>query len=287
MPKNAIVVTGCDSAHFDLAEDLATSFRFHYKNTFDFAFINFCDVSPPEGLLTKTDMACNLSGDYNNFDKNLGFYAAFTAVKTRLPDLFPGYKIYCWIDSDCWVQNSESLMRIIYSAEIAEIAIHPEFDVHYLSYPTPNPRTLMIYSQNEAGRLNEMPLHMPMLNAGVFGMKSSSRLWKLWQNELNNLVKRFQLGETVYFSDQIALHKLIYAEKIMFLPLRAVDNWQTYACPPFVHFESGKLRVPSPPFEEIGLLHLAGTTKDKILTTSTGIDFTLRYRDIKRIFKIV
>ena len=63
-----------------------------------------------------------------------------------------------------------------------------------------------------------------------------------------------------------------------------MDNWQTCASLPFVHRPSKLLRLPTPPYEPLGIVHLAGAT---IKTRSFAVDggtTTLRYRDLLRFF---
>jgi hypothetical protein len=69
-------------------------------------------------------------------------------------------------------------------------------------------------------------------------------------------------------------------------PLRAVDNWQTYACFPLANLTKKKLIVPTPPHEEIGIIHLAGNTKNEIVQMN-GHTFGLRYRDFQKLAREV
>ncbi|MFT3779956.1 MAG: hypothetical protein QM772_17125 [Ottowia sp.] len=278
--KNVLVVTGFDSTHLDLAEDMAASFRRAYQDRYPLAAIVFGGCRMPPSLASRFDAVVEVPPD-QGFDGVQGYFLAYTGLKARLPELFPGYASYCWVDADCWFQGSESLPRIMAGVPNAELCIHPEFDVHYLRYPTPSNRTLHIYRKNEAAHLNAMPLSMPMVNAGVIAMAADSRIWALWARELALLRERHDRGESVYFSDQIPLHKIVYLNQVRLLPLRAVDNWQTYACLPLVHRASKSLRVPTPPHELIGIVHLAGKMKDAAVSLD-GETLTLRYRDMAR-----
>ena len=94
--------------------------------------------------------------------------------------------------------------------------------------------------------------------------------------------QRHQQGERVYLSDQIPLHKIVYLQRLRVYPLRAIDNWKTYACLPFIDRQARCLRVPTLPHEKIGLMHLAGTTKDQLFPID-GQQLTLRYRDMHRL----
>lgn len=280
---DTLIVTGFDAQHFDLAQDFADSFRQAYQERHRLAAVIYGAVSPPAALTTRFDQIFRVTEEGPAFDSTRGFFMAYSGLKARLRDIFPGYAGYCWIDADCWFQGDESLPRILAGVPGFDLCIHPEFDVHYLNFPTPSERTLHIYRTNEAANLSAMPLRMPMVNSGVFAMRTDSRVWALWDAELTRLRQRHEHGEAVFFCDQIPLHKLVYLNQLRIYPLRAIDNWQTYACLPMIHRETRCLRVPTPPHEKIGVMHLAGRSKHQHLQID-GQTLTLRYRDMARLF---
>lgn len=280
---STLIVTAFDARHFDLAQDLVASYRHHYQDRYRIAAIVFGpDPAPPE-LAARFDTTLHVGGGDTLFDNSRGFFMACSGLKAQLRDVFPGYASYCWVDADCWFQGDESLPRVLAGVPNHELCIHPEFDVHYLNYPTPSDRTLSIYRTNEGDNLNQMPLRMPMVNSGVFAMRADSRVWALWAGELKQLRDRHERGEKIFFSDQIPLHKLIHQHQVRVYPLRAIDNWQTYACLPLIHRDTRSLRLPTPPHEKIGLMHLAANTKHQTFQID-GQPRTLRYRDMQALF---
>ena len=284
MKQNTIIVTGADSFHFYLVEDFIKSFRAEYQDKFKVAFVMFGPDKIPASISERFDIIVRQDRDYANFDSKPGYYMAYAAIKANLRELVPGFDTYCWVDSDCWFQTPHSIPRIIENASSFDICVHPEFDVHYKGYETPTSRTLKIYEINERDNLDKMPLRLPMINAGVFAMSSSSKIWGLWRSEMKALRKRHKWGENIYFSDQIPLHKILYTNAVNFQPIRAIDNWQTYACPPRIDFANGTLTAPTNPFESIGIIHLAGQTKYEQYRHPLFGHFTLLYRDFKKTF---
>jgi hypothetical protein len=262
---------------------MASSYRRAYQDRYPLAAIVFGDKPAPPELVALFDYAIHVASDDAPDDSATGYFLAYSGLKAQLRNLFPGYQTYCWIDADCWFQGNESMHRILAGVASYDICIHPEFDIHYANYPTPSQRTLQIYRTNYGEQLDAMPLNMPMVNSGVFAMRANARTWDLWASELQHLRDRHKQGHSVFFSDQIALHKLIHAHQLRIHPLRAIDNWQTYACLPLVHRATRSLRVPTPPHEHIGLMHLAGATKDMVVIID-GQQTTLRYRDLMRLF---
>ena len=281
-PSPVLVVTGFDAKHFDLALDLAESFRAAYQDRYRLAAIVFGAEPAPPALAAHFDQVMHLADAGAGFGAAAGYVLAYAGLKARLREVFPGHAAYIWIDADCWMQGDESLPRICAGLGAFDICVHPESDVHYLDHETPSERTLQIYRSNDGPRLAAMPLRKPMLNTGVFAMRADSRVWALWQAELDQLRQRHQQGERVYLSDQIPLHKIVYLQRLRVYPLRAIDNWKTYACLPFIDRQARCLRVPTLPHEKIGLIHLAGTTKDQLFPID-GQQLTLRYRDMHRL----
>ena len=87
------------------------------------------------------------------------------------------------------------------------------------------------------------------------------------------------------FSDQIPLHRLILTGQLSVSPLRAVNNWLVALCLPAVNFQRRRLLAPSPPFEEINIIHLVGATKTaRYALGDGGRTIGFRYREIKALF---
>jgi hypothetical protein len=282
--NKSLVVTGCDVAHFDLAADLISSFRTNYGDRFTFAFIKFGPDDVPDKIARQVDKIVEVNDGYAGFRKEFGYYAAYALVKPSLPDLIPGFDNYCWMDSDTWFANGQSLNRIFGGAQHSDICIHPEYDIHYFRFPTPHPRCVMIYQRNEAANLDSMPLTRPMFNTGVFAARASSKVWRVWRSELESLKRRYHSGENVYFSDQIPLHKLIHTTDINVIPLRAVDNWLINITSPIFDQNTKRLRLPTPPFEEIGVVHFAGPKESLVRTDASGRCFSITYSGMMEYF---
>lgn len=281
-----IVITGSDRGYFPLVEDLAASLRAVHGEGCDFGFIRFDDSPLPPGISAPADHVFDGSEGYAAFRKEQGFYVAATGIKARLPDAFPGYETYCWIDADCWIQTRETVEKLVVTAAQFPLSIHPEYDVHYRFHPTPGDRSRLIYrrvygSDSDA----EHPLRLPMLNTGVYGMRAGSPIWKMWADELARNKRRFDAGEATFLCDQIPLHRLVYTNNIKYFPLRATDNWQLYACRPGIDRQRRVLTVPTPPYEPIGVVHLAGESKSyEMAKGPDGQPLTYRYRDARVFF---
>lgn len=281
MSASHLVVTGCDAAHFELAEDMVSSFRAVCGNDYTLGFVRFCQTPLPERLSSQVDRVVSCAEQYAAFAGKPGFYTAFAAIKPRLPKLFAGFDIYTWIDADCWLQNALTLQKVTLASANTALCIHPETDVHY-SDLLPSDRTISVYAKVMGGQPTSAQMRTPMVNSGVFSARVDSPIWSLWEQELVALRQRFENGQSSFFSDQVPLHHLLYRDRIGFARLRATDNWQIYAALPRLDRDRGQLVVPSFPFEPISIIHLAGKTKHQKYDVGVGEALSLRYRSVQQ-----
>lgn len=283
--SGAIVVTGCDAAHYDLATDLLTSLRDACGGEVTIGFIHVGDDPVPQAIETAADHIVHVADDRFLGDGRRGFRIAYLAIKPRIPEFFPGYDVYIWLDGDTWVQNPVGLDQLVHCAGLADICMHPELDPNY--YAQIYPRQYMydvyasIYGPQEAARC----AGRHMLNSGVFAARADSSVWALWRKALADV--RDSLGERqdAYFSDQIPLHRLIVDGRVSVHPLRAINNWLLYLGAPMLNLERRRLLAPSFPHEEINIIHLVSISKDaRYRVGDSGREITFRYRDIKALF---
>lgn len=281
----AIVVTGCDAAHYELATDLLASLRDACGEAVTIGFIHVGDVPVPSAIETVADHLFHVSDDRFLSDQRRGFRLAYLGIKARLPEFFPGYEVYIWLDGDTWVQNAAGLGQIVESAQYADICMHPERDPNYTIQD--HSRVYLryvyelLYGPDEANRY----VDHASINSGVFAAKATSPLWRLWQEALEDVRARAGDRADIHFSDQIPLHRLVVSGQLTLAPLRAVNNWLTMLSLPAVNFERKRLLAPTYPFEEINIIHLIGDTKHKRYRLGdSGREITFRYRDIKALF---
>jgi hypothetical protein len=287
-----LVVTGCDENHHELAIDLIASLEDRGFRGSQLAFIDLGAADPPEQLSRHFDLQMKQTPGPAKFS---GITCCFLALKSRLPSLFPGFDTYIWLDADCWIQNTSAISDLIEAAQHADIAVHPELDIHYFRNKMPSSRTLTLYQNLYGDDMSRKLSRFPMVNCGVFSARCNSRLWREWAAAMEELRTRWQQGVDVWFSEQIPLHRLIYSGRISMFPLRAVNNWQLYVSVPLVDIERKRIVTPTPPHEEINIIHLAGRTKkeryrlrDVAMKSAdhprAEADVSFRYRDVRSLF---
>jgi lipopolysaccharide biosynthesis glycosyltransferase len=176
-----------------------------------------------------------------------------------LPEYFPGYDVYLWIDADAWVQERFALEWYFAAAEEGSLAAVPQVDSSYrhkagmLDWRA---RRMQTYFREEAAH---RALWDTYFNAGVFALGADAPHWKLW-------AKHFREGlEATNGSlccDQTALNHTLWTEDLPVHPLPALCNWLCHlACPGF-HVERQRFCEPFTPRRSIGLLHLAAHSKN-------------------------
>lgn len=286
MSRQHLIATGCDAAHFELAEDLIASIRAVCGTSYSIGFVRFCNSPLPQTIASQVDLVVSCSDAYSQFNGVAGFYCAFESIKPRIPELFPGFDIYTWIDADCWIQNDRTLRKMEGASEDHDICIHPETDIHYFQHPTPQDWTIQdwtisVYQRAMPKDIDINILRKPMFNSGVVSARRDSKIWRKWGAALLELRKRYTRGEASFFSDQIPLHYLIHTESVSLFPLRAIDNWLTHLSIPRFKFDSKKLCVPTLPHDEINIVHLAARAKD-VYYNLAGQRTRLRYRDLTK-----
>ena len=281
-----IVVTGCDAAHFGLASELLASLGHAApKREFSIGFVNVGAGVLPDQIQAGVDIVFPLADTGFIDEGRRGFRVAYLAVKARLPEFFPGFDTYVWLDGDTWVQNAVGIEQIAHCAQLADFAVHPELDANYFAEPIPSTRTLWaypsIYGEDEARK----QITTPMVNGGVFGARAGSPLWSAWHEALRELTSRAEGRAEFYFSDQIPLHRLIALKRLSIYPLRALNNWMIHAARPAVDFKRRRLLAPTFPHEEINIIHLTGTTKAARYKLGDGDEeISFRYQAVLALF---
>ncbi|HLI67836.1 MAG TPA: hypothetical protein VKU90_15840 [Caulobacteraceae bacterium] len=280
----AIVVTGCDANHFELAIDLLTSLRDARGRDVTIGFIHVGDEALPPAIRDAADRVVHVADPDHESRSIRGFRLAYLGVKARLPDYFPGFDTYVWLDGDTWVQNAVGLDHIVNAAGYSDLCVHPERDPNYDWGGGPEHYLKFVYNELYGDVEAERFAGVASFNSGVFGARASSPLWPLWPAELDALRLRWA-GADVHFSDQIPMHRLVASHQIAITPLRSVNNWLCFCCLPAVNLQRRKLHAPTYPFEEINIVHLIGDTKDRRFRLGDSErEITLRYRDIRALF---
>jgi len=181
-----------------------------------------------------------------------------------LPNYFPEFKKYLWIDSDAWVQDWSCVELYFKACENGKIGITQTMGPGYRIMSNVKwlfGKIALIKSQNykhaKSSGVNETDARQiafaPHLNIGVFSLEKNSPCWDLWQK---NLKKTLSKGK-IFGSEGLAINLSVYVDKapVEFLPLYC--NWIASNLLPKYNDKKNLYTEPNLPNNVIGIMHLA------------------------------
>ena len=179
-------------------------------------------------------------------------------VRPFLPEYFPDFEIYCWIDSDVWLQNEAAVLALVDGARTEGMAIAHESERAYRFQ-----RWLFLWTAKHfvlgyGAFRGAWLLTKPHLNAGMFAIRAGAPHWAAWARRYKAAIER--TGK-ITPHDQFALNQAIYQDR---LPTRLLDAGANWICDRGVSMwndEAGAFCRPYAPHRIISALHLAGPGK--------------------------
>jgi hypothetical protein len=180
-----------------------------------------------------------------------------------LPEYFPGYEVYVWIDSDVWLQDASVFGRYVAGATQHGMAITHEREASYRFQPRlfgwTTKHFLLGYGVGNTAWL----LTRKHLNAGFFAIHANAPHWKAWAARYETAIRR--TGKLVPH-DQFALNQALHQADGGNRPLDVCllepgHNWICDRGIPMWNDELGVFCEPRAPYRPIGAMHLAGPAK--------------------------
>jgi len=186
-----------------------------------------------------------------------------------LPDYFPGFEKYLWIDADAWVNDWNCLEMYFKGSDNNTLSISSSADRSYgrvLRVDWIFSNIAFVRSQNykharSSGFSNKIAREValkPHLNIGVFCLEKNSPHWKVWQKNLKEALKKGR----IFGSEQIAMNITVYCDNMKVEILPAYCNWFLIDNLKYDKINSSFVE-PYLPNHKIGIIHLAGKTADK------------------------
>lgn len=190
-------------------------------------------------------------------------YMRACVARPFIPEYFPGYDIYFWMDSDTWVQDWSAVELFIEGAKTKKVTLTGQVDRAYprqarvkwlwrwpwkvRSFYFSNARKA--FGFKTAKEL--LPYHV--LLAGAFALHKDATHWARWQT----LVKQALRKGKIFTAEQLTLGVMCYREGYPFEILPAYVHWLCEFKPHWDR-EKGIFVEPFLPHNEIGILHLSG-----------------------------
>ena len=267
MKKNTIVSLA-DSNYFYLLNELIDSIK-QFSNSSSIA-ICILDAGLKEDqkkiLLPKVDEIKSAEWDIK-----------VPAIKVRgkewlksqvsrafLPNYFPKYEKYLWVDCDAWVNDWKCIELYFKACDHGKLGITQTLGPGYKVMSKVNwifGKLAIIKSQNfkhaissKVGLDNARKLAFaPHINIGVFSLEKNSPCWEIWQK---NLEKALGSGK-IFGSEGLAINMSVYIDnaETEFLPINC--NWIASNLLPKFDERSNSFVEPYLPNYKIGIMHLA------------------------------
>ena len=186
-----------------------------------------------------------------------------------LPEYFPGFKKYLWIDADAWVNDWSAVELYFKGSDNQTLSISSSADRAYgrvLRADWIFSNIAFIRSQNykhakSSGFSNQISREValkPHLNIGVFCLEDDAPHWLVWQKNLKQVLKKGR----IFGSEQIAMNITVYCDLMKVQILPTYCNWFLIEN---IKFDESKNTYVEPylPNHKIGIIHLAGKKYDE------------------------
>lgn len=172
-----------------------------------------------------------------------------------LPEYFPGYDIYVWINAHAWIQDIVALDCLVEASAEGALAIVPEIDRAYRTqYDHGRSRRWLHrhYNRFFDPTVVEKLWHMPVLNSGVFALHQKAPHWRIWADEF----QAAYLRQPDSAAENATLNHIIFTYNLPchFLPARF--NWLINLALPKYCPEDRKFAEPMPPYTPLGIIDL-------------------------------
>lgn len=262
--KRSLIVSGSDEKYFDILWGFVRSIRYFEETREIDCVVIDAGLSPVQKekladlRVTVASIGWGFPFISGDVAKSLPLRVKCLTARPHLPDFFPGYDHYLWMDADTWIQSGKALAPFVAAADTADIAIVPE--LHHLSSYLYDPDSLprlrhrhiygLAYGAEIGQRLSMLPVH----NAGVFAARADSPLWERWRQEMGETIIRSQ----VMNCDQATLNQLLYTRRLTAARLPAEYNWVCSALAPHWDVEEGRFISPGPLPRRIEVMHITG-----------------------------
>jgi len=272
--KENVIISLADANYFDLLNELIDSIkRFEQSKEVAICIMDAgLKKEQKEILLKKVDQIKKAEWDIEVPDSKIKGKEWLKSQVSRafLPNYFPGYKKYLWIDADAWVNSWYSIELYLKGCENKKLAIATSADRSYgrvLRAEWVWRSFARIKSQNykhakSSGFSQKIAREValkPHLNIGVFSLEEDAPHWNVWQK---NLKIALSSGK-IWGSEQIAMNVTIYSDKLDVEILPAYCNWTLIEALRYDKKNNTFVETYLPN-HEIGIIHLAGKNNDHI-----------------------
>jgi hypothetical protein len=266
MADRPIIVSGADSAYFELLQGCVRSIRDQPAGRG--IALGILDVGLAEAerrWLERQGARVVAPGWDLDFPERAATprYRQAQYGRAFLPRHFPGHDVYLWLDADAWVQDWRAVELFFRAAADGSLAIVPELDRAYRNFlhawdefhRVIRKGYLDSFDAETADRL----VRHPLLNNGAFALGADAPHWQAWAETLQAALQRSR-NELI---DQATLNHVVYAQNLPAHFLPAWCNWISHHAAPIREPRNGVLVEPNLPHQRLGIVHLTMWMKSR------------------------
>ena len=265
--KNTIV-TLADSNYFDLLIELINSIKQKdEKNEVSICVLDAGLTNDQSEIIKKKVYSIKKA----NWDIKVPGYKVIgkewlksQVSRAFLPNYFPEFEKYLWIDCDAWVNSWDTVQLYFKACQNGKLGITQSVGPGYKVLSKVQwlfGKLAIIKSQNykhakKSGfdeATSRKIAFSPHINIGVFSLEKNSPCWKIWQD----ILKKALSSGKIFGSEGLAINIAVYVKNIPveFLPLNC--NWIASNILPKFDVEKNTFVEPYLPHNRIGIMHLA------------------------------
>ena len=267
MANKRTFVSGCDANYYPMLLEWVHSVRrFEQAAEFDICIMDtgllpqqVQHLSTVVDKIVKPDWPCDLPVDKihgKDFLKSC-------VCRPFIPQIFPGYDLYMWMDADTWVQDWRAIDLFMQGAARKKITLTGQVDRAYpkaarIKWLGRWPWKVRNFYFTNALKAFDFKtakhlLSQHVLLAGTFAMHVDAPHWSRWQALVIHAMRR----GNVFTAEQTSLGKLCYLEGY---PFEILPGWTHWLCEfkPLWDAQDERFIEPYLPHEPIGILHVSG-----------------------------
>ena len=272
--KENVIISLADSNYFELLNELIDSIKQfdQSKNTAICILDAGLTEDQNEKLKSKVDEVKKAKWDIEVPQSKVKGKDWLKSQVSRafLPEYFPNYKKYLWIDCDAWVQDWSSIDLYFKACDNGNLGITQTMTPGYrvlsnvkwlfgkLAFIKSQNFKHAIKSKIDINKARKLAF-APHINVGVFSLEKKSKCWQDWQKNLKTTLGHGQ----IFGSEQLAINMCVYIDNVdvEFLPHNC--NWLASNLLPKYDVENKIFVEPFLPNQKIGIMHLASGIKVK------------------------
>ena len=267
MKKN-VIVSLADSNYFELLNELIDSIKSFEKSKDTAICVLDAGLTNDQKIILskKVDEIKSAEWDIkvSLFKVKGREWLKSQVSRAFLPNYFPNYEKYLWIDCDAWVNDWNSVELYFKACEGGKLGITQTLGPGYKIMSKVSwlfGKMAIIKSQNfkhaiksKIGLSKARKLAFaPHINIGVFSLEKKSPGWASWQKNLEQTLK----SGNIFGSEGLAINMSVYVDDLEteFLPLNC--NWIASNLLPKFDETQKTFVEPYLPNYKIGIMHLA------------------------------